>query len=176
MEQAKKLQEEIDALYHWSQVWQLVFHPDKCHILHIGKKSLNQEYYMGTGEDRVKLGATVEEKDLGVTIDNKLAFSEHCNRIVTKANKLLGIIRRTWVNIDIENFNRIYKGIVRPIIEYASSIYNPRLVQDRKKVEGVQRRATKMVNGLSEKSYEERLHVCSRPTYTYLQKGKRGHD
>ena len=142
VEQAKILQDEIDALYNWTQVWQLLFHPDKCHVLHIGYKTINQDYYMGDDETRVKLETTELEKDLGVTVDNKLTFSEHCSRIVTKANKLIGIIRRTWVNIDKDNFNRIYKGIVRPIIEYASSIYSPRLIADRNKVEGVQRRAT----------------------------------
>ena len=53
---------------------------------------------MGEGEDAVELDTTEKEKDLGVTIDNKLKFSEHCNRIVLKANKLIGIIRRTFIN------------------------------------------------------------------------------
>lgn len=166
-EQAEKLQEEIDKLYNWSQVWQLLFHPDKCHILHLRKKSMNHEYYMGTDQDKIKLNTTEEEKDLGVTVDNKLTFSEHCNKIVTKANKILGIISRTLTQIDKDNFNRIYKGIVRPIVEYASSIYNPRLIADRNKIEGIQRRATKMVTGQSNKSYEERLRYLTLPTLVY---------
>ena len=76
-EQAKKLQEEIDKLYNWSQVWQLLFHPDKCHILHLGNKSINHEYYMGTDQNKIKLNPMEAEKDLGVTVDNKLTFSEH---------------------------------------------------------------------------------------------------
>ena len=71
------------------------------------------------------------------------------------------------MNLDKDNFNRIYKGMVRPIIEYASSIYNPRLIVDRIKVEGVQRRATKMVIGQGDKSYEERLNFLELPTLTY---------
>ena len=166
-EQAEKLQEEIDKLYNWSQVWQLLFHPDKCHILHLGNKSINHEYYMGTDQDKIKLKSTEAEKDLGVTVDNKLTFSEHCNKIVTKANRILFIIRRTLTQIDKDNFNKIYKGIVRPIVEYASSIYNPRLIADRNKIEGVQRRATKMVTGLRDMSYEQRLRYLALPTLVY---------
>ena len=67
--QAKKLQEEIEKLRSWSQVWQLLFHPDKCYILHIGNTSINHEYYMGTDQNKVKLNTTEAEKELGVTVE-----------------------------------------------------------------------------------------------------------
>ena len=76
-------------------------------------------------------------------------------------------MRRTLTQIDKDNFNKIYKGIVRPIVEYASSIYNPRLIADRNKIEGVQRRATKMVTGLRDMSYEQRLRYLALPTLVY---------
>ena len=37
---------------------------------------------------------TMEEKDLGIIIDNKLNFQNHINKQVNKANQKLGLINR----------------------------------------------------------------------------------
>jgi len=117
-EDAAELQENIDAIYKWSLEWQLLFHPDKCHIVHFGKSNIRHNYHMGD----MLLGTTEEEKDLGVVTDNKLRFSKHCDKIVTSCNKILGIMRRNISHIDKTVFNYLYKGIVRPVIEYASTV------------------------------------------------------
>ena len=45
---------------------------------------------------------TNEEKDLGITIDNKLDIHEHINIQVRKANQKLGLINRTFKYLDKE--------------------------------------------------------------------------
>ena len=162
-----ELQEEIDALYEWSIKWQLQFHPDKCHVLQLGSRRELNNYTMGNENNITHLEITEEEKDLGVIVDSKLKFSKHCDKVVNSANKLLGIMRRNFTFIDIKNFNLIYKGIVRPVIEYASSVYNPILQKDIEKIESIQRRGTKMVIGLGNKTYQERLRCLNLPTLTY---------
>ena len=61
----------------------------------------------------------------------------------------------------------MYKGIVRPLIEYAAPVYNPILARDVNRIEGIQRRATKMVIGLEDKTYEQRLRYLDLPTLKY---------
>ena len=61
----------------------------------------------------------------------------------------------------------LYKGLVRPILEYAAPVWNPYMVKDITALEGVQRRATKMIPGLSELSYGDRLRRINLPTLTY---------
>ena len=166
---AEIFQENIKELWKWSVEWQLHFHPDKCHILHLGKSNMNQRYYMGAGDTtpHTHLKATMEEKDLGVVVDDQLKFSNHCDRIVNTANKLLGIMRRAFTWLDKTTFSLVYKGVIRPVIEYASSVYSTMLMKDINKIESIQRRATKMVIGLSDKSYEERLNYLNLPTLRY---------
>lgn len=41
------------------------------------------------------LAVTGFEKDLGVNIDSDLTFKEHVNHVTAKANRILGVIRRT---------------------------------------------------------------------------------
>ena len=165
-EDAEVFQENIRKLWKWSIEWQLKFHPDKCHVHHLGKSNENHHYFMG--EDvRTDLETKEEEKDLGVLTDNKHKFSRHCDKIVTSANKLLGIMRRSFTHLDKINFCLIYKAIIRPVIEYASSVYDPILMKDMNKLESIQRRATKMVEGVQDKSYEERLKYLDLPSLRF---------
>ena len=166
---AHMFQENIKELWKWSLDWQLHFHPDKCHILHMGKTNEKHRYYMGAGDDspHTHLKQTQEEKDLGVVVDNQLIFSSHCDKVVNTANKLLGIMRRSFCYLDKNIFSLVYKGIIRPIIEYASSVYDPILMKDVNKIESIQRRATKMVIGLADKNYEERLRALDLPTLRF---------
>ena len=122
---------------------------------------------MGEGDSKTNLEATEEEKDLGVIVDHQLKFSSHCDKIVNAANRLLGIMRRAFTNLDKITFSLVYKGIIRPVIEYASTVYDPILLKDMNKLESIQRRATKMVIGLADKSYEERLRYLDLPTLRY---------
>jgi hypothetical protein len=44
---------------------------------------------------------TIAEKDVGVTIDNKLSFDKHITEKVNKANSIIGVIRRTLEYLDL---------------------------------------------------------------------------
>ena len=71
------LQEDIDQLAKWANIWQLRFNADKCKVLHIGRNNPNNQYTMPTADGRIELETTVLEKDLGVNVDPELKFSEH---------------------------------------------------------------------------------------------------
>jgi len=120
-----------------------------------------------TDEDEHVLEVVSEEKDLGVTIDKKLTFSKHVTNQVNKANKIIGAIRYTFATIDSNNFLPLYKSIVRPHLEYATVICGPKLKRDRDTLEQVQRRATRLVSGLSHLSYPERLRNLNLPTLEF---------
>jgi len=51
----------------------------------------------------------------------------------------------------------LYKTLVRPHVEYCVSAWNPHYVKDKKLIPKIQRRFTKMINNMEEKTYEERL-------------------
>jgi hypothetical protein len=61
-------------------------------------------------------------------------------------------------DITTEIFLPLYKVLVRPIIEYCSSVWSPMLMKDKIEIEKVQRRATKTIRSLSHLSYSERLY------------------
>ena len=69
----------------------------------------------------------------------------------------MDMIRKTFSYIDKDMFNPLYKTFVRPMLEYAPQVWNPYLEKHITALEKVQRRATKIVPELMDKSYEERL-------------------
>ena len=66
------------------------------------------------------LEAAKEEKDLGVIIDEKLKFDKHTEAQVNKANKVLGLLRRSFETLDKETLVWLFKALVRPHLEYCN--------------------------------------------------------
>ncbi|XP_076034509.1 uncharacterized protein LOC143021108 [Oratosquilla oratoria] len=159
----KFLQEDIICMRQWSDQWLLSFHPKKCKSMRIGRTEVpHGNYYMK--EQLLEVG---HEKDLGVIIDNRLNFSEYINMKINMANKITGLIRRTFVSLDEVIFKQLYVALVRPHLEYANQAWAPYLVKDIEAIENVQRRATKLVPTLKNLSYEERLRKLKIPTLAY---------
>lgn len=99
---------------------------------------------------------TSTEKDIRILTGEKLIFSDHLAEI-NKPTKLVGLIRGTYVHLDPQVFNTLYTAIVRPHIEYANQIWCPYFVKDIEAIENVQCRATKLVPGVKDLGYEERI-------------------
>ena len=96
--------------------WQLLFNASKCKCMHLGKKN-DKHNYIISEEGQIELEETMEEKDLGIWVDNELGFKDHINKVVNKANSTLGIIRRSYTYLDRQNLVLLYKALVRPLLE-----------------------------------------------------------
>ena len=108
-----RLQDDIGNLEDWSDLWLLKFHPDKCHLLTLGKLE-NIMYchrYKVSGKE---IEHTFEEKDLGVVMDSDLTFGDHITEKVKKANSIIAIIRRSFSSLQKDTFVKFYTAFVRP--------------------------------------------------------------
>jgi len=74
------------------------------------------------------------------------------------------MVRRNFKRLDVEGFRIIYKGYIRPHLEYCIQAWSPFLVKDELVLENVQCRATKLVHGFKNFSYEERLQILGLTT------------
>jgi len=163
----EKLQNNIFNACEWAIKWQMIFNVKKCKTMHIGKNEPS-EYFMKDAEGKIcKIQLVDSEKDLGVTFDDKLTFNKHIHLKVNIANRNLGLIAKSFTYLDKEMFLQLYKALVRPHLEYASVIWNPRYKKDIIAIENVQRRATRMMSNLKNLDYKNRLIHVGLPTMEY---------
>ena len=155
MEDEISLQNDLDKLVEWTNIWLLKFNPDKCKVMKLGHNTPFQ-YSMEENGQTYLLQETTEEKDLGIYVCNNLKFGLQCSKAAKKSMSVLGLIRRHFRRIDKDDF-KILNCYVRPHVENCIQAWSPYLVKDIKCLEQIQRRATKMVCGLANKTYEERI-------------------
>ena len=92
--------------------------------------------------------ANVESrKYLGVTITNDLQWNTHISNVCTKANRTLGFLRRNLYSCPPDVKEAAYKGLVRPVLEYGSSVWDPHTLGLQEELEKVQNRAARFVTG-----------------------------
>jgi Reverse transcriptase (RNA-dependent DNA polymerase)/Endonuclease-reverse transcriptase len=153
-ENSALLQSDLDNLCSWASEWQLSIALSKSNVLYVGKRNPKLEYNLG-GHILEDIGPNC--KDLGVYISANLDSSVHCENIVSKASRISGLIHRSFISKDRNLKVQAFKTYVRPILEYASVVWNPHLLCDINNIEKVQRRFTKRLFYNSALSYDERL-------------------
>ncbi|CAM4719459.1 unnamed protein product [Caretta caretta] len=144
LEGRDRIQSDLDKLEDWAKRNRMRFSEDKCRVLHLGQKNPMHCYGLGTDW----LGSSSAEKDVGITVDKKLAVSQQCALVAKKANGILGCISRSMASRWRDVIIPFYSALVRPHLEYCVQFWGPHYRRDVDKLERVQRRAIKVIRGL----------------------------
>lgn len=83
------------------------------------------------------------EKDLGITVDCNLAFTDNIVELVSKAHKTMGFIVRSTKGFSVECCLRLFDSLVMPVLEYGCIIWSPQYEVWTKTIERVQRKFLK---------------------------------
>jgi hypothetical protein len=153
------LKASLQSLESWSIKWKLNISPTKCKALYIGLHNSQEPYFL----NGTQIESTECIRDLGVLIDSSLSFSQHYDHIIKiaylKSHQLLRVLKTR----DLPTLIFAYKTYVRPQLEYATEVWNPRFKKDSERMERVQRTFTRLAfrkSGLERQSYEDRLEIC----------------
>jgi hypothetical protein len=143
-----QLQKDLDELIKWENEWSMEFHPDKCKLLRVTNKMnpIHSDYHMHSQ----KLSTVDTAKYLGVVLHKKLSWKPHVDAMCKKADKTRGFLQRNLRGCPQDVKSQCYKTYVRPILEYASVVWDPAGEGNqhlRYQVEMVQRRAARSVTG-----------------------------
>jgi hypothetical protein len=132
-----------------------VLKPDKCKVLHISKSK--NPIINSYSVNNHNLKAVDHHKHLGIWLQKSLSWDCHVNAICAKANRILGLIRRSFGNKNPTAVKTAFLALVRPILEYASPIWSHCSQSNLKKLEKVQANASKIILGATNSTNNETI-------------------
>ena len=140
------LQEDLEKLETWENQWCMSFNPSKCSTISITRKKKRIIHHYSLHNqilDKVD-SATY----LGVELSSDLTWANHINKTTKKANSRLAFVKRNLPINSVKVKEAAYKGIVRPILEYSSSVWDPHHQKYKDQLEMVQHRAARFALGI----------------------------
>ena len=147
------IQRNIDIVNEWCREWNMEINISKCVVMHCGKNNPNFNYNL----NEVSLKSVQNYEDLGVLIDNKLSFSDHCLKVRNKSTRTMMYIKQCVTTRNRNTMLKLFTSLVRPILDYCAPFWSPHLVKDIDLIEQVQRRFTKLISGCQNLTYQQRL-------------------
>lgn len=157
------LQQDLNSVFEWSTDWLLPLNIEKCVVLHMGRNNPSLPYFI----DSCPLKCVTSHCDLGVIVNSDLSWSDHTASVCRRANSKLFLIRKCFSHMSSQSASKLFATYVRPILEFAVSVWNPDLIRDKTSLESVQRRATRLPFGRVRPSYEERLSLAHLTTFEH---------
>ena len=107
----------------WEKKWLMEFNPSKCEILSLTcKRSPTAYSYTLHGHTLNRVKST---KYVGLTITSDLNWNKHINNITARANQSLGFVKSNVTTRSRNIKAKVYKALVRPRLEYCSTVWNP---------------------------------------------------
>ena len=148
----ESLEKDTAALIKWFRDNYLKLNADKCHLLisnHSRDIVINVEEEIIECESSVKL--------LGVTLDNKLNFSDHVSNICKKASQKLHALARISNHMSQNKLRTLMKAFIESQFGYCPLIwmFHSRALNNR--INRIHERALRLVYKNSNLSFEELL-------------------
>ena len=152
-EDQKVVQKDLNMLEDWTGDSKMKFNVQKCKVMHLGARNRIFNYFLGGQQ----LMTVDEERDLGVVLSSSLKCSAQCSSVYRKAGQILGMMGRVICYRSRDVLLRLYKALVRPHLEYCVQAWAPYYDKDKRLLEKIQHRFTRMIPGLASLPYRQRL-------------------
>ena len=138
------LNQDLTTLNNWAMRWRVNFNAAKTEYMIFTNKHQTPKY------PALYLGNTIikqvnEHTHLGLTLDKKLTWKPHINRICTKASQRITDIKPIRHLIPKTTSINLYKTLSRPILEYCDVIFDNTTKEMKKLIDHVQREALLMI-------------------------------
>ena len=136
------LQKDLKSLEEWADTWGMRFNATKCYILSTRNKS-SYHYQL----NNVILKQVQNNPYLGVLFSEDLKWTDHITKITKKANSTLGFLRRNLKYCPTKCKRAAYLSMVRSVLEYGATLWDPYLQKEINMLEQVQRKALRFIAG-----------------------------
>ena len=135
------LQNDLNKIAEWEFMWQMQFNIDKCFILRVGRPK-HKLVHLYTLHNQ-NLSETDSAKYLGLTITSDIQWNQHINNITNKANSIYLAFCAETLEFPLRPLKHMPTNLVRPHLEYASTIWDPHTQKNIHKLDMIQRIAAR---------------------------------
>lgn len=135
-EDYNELQKNLDRVSEWCDKWGMGINLHKTVQMCFPRQ--RSTYIHTYNINGTNLTSVCEYKYLGVYLTIQLCWYRHIDYVIARACRVLGMLRRNAKCFPLETRNLLYKTNIRPILEYACTIWDPWTVTDITKLERVQ--------------------------------------
>ena len=139
------LASDLNTLPYWAKTWQMDCNVSKCAVLSVATKRHISAYDYFTGSQQIP--CTDNQDYLGVTINTKLSWQPHINKVQNKVSKTIGLLKRTLRAAPQQVRQTAYEVLVRPMLEFATCAWTPHTKTGIQTIERIQRSSARFLIG-----------------------------
>ena len=171
----KYIQPYLHKVFAWSKQNKFLLNPDKTTCTLFTPDPAEYTSNLDLTINNKALPMATHPKVLGLTLDPKLTYSTHIHNISVQAHKPLQIIKAltaTGWGKQKETLMATYKAVMRPALEYASSVWSPIASSTSiNKLQVMQNAALRTATGCSQDTNIQHLHdrTLTLPIHEHLQ-------
>ena len=151
-----KVNSDLDKLARWASQWLVNFNPTKTKYLIFSKRT-SIPIYPDLYLDGKKLSKVNAHCHLGLTLSDNMCWDKHIREKCTKALKRVTLLKRIGLKVPATTKRDIYISFIRPLLEYASVIYDNCSTHMSDMLENVQRQAAITITGAYNNTNHGRL-------------------
>ena len=131
---------------------------------HVATLWTNSSYYL----NGIKIDSVKSQNDLGILFDHQLKFHPHTTDVAAEANRLLGLIRKSFNYLDPDMLVKLFVTACCPsyfgTLQFGMGLL---FILNQRKIEKIQRRATRLLSLIRDRPYGERLLILQSPFLAY---------
>ena len=171
----KYIQPYLHKVFAWTKQNNLLLNPDKTTCTLFTPDPAEYTSNLDLTINNKALPMATHPKVLGLTLDPKLTYSTHIHNISVQAHKPLQIIKAltaTGWGKQKETLMATYKAVMRPALEYVSSVWSPIASSTSiNKLQVMQNAALRTATGCTQDTNIQHLHdeTLTLPIHEHLQ-------
>lgn len=153
---SQKLNNDLSEIKDWARKWLVTINPSKTECMTFSAKRIKPPHPDLFYADN-KIIEVAQHTHLGVVLCNNLSWRAHIFKIYEKASKRLNILKGIKYKVDRSTLRKLYKSLVRPLMEYADVLWDGCTDSESDLLEHVQYEAAKIVTGAMKGTSKQRL-------------------
>ena len=153
------LQSDLNAVYNWSVINNMLFNSDKFELVRYESKASKQTQAETSysSNDGSIINETKHVRNLGVTLSNDATFNQHITDRCELVKAKVAWILRTFHSRDRLPMLTLWKTLVLCHLDYCSQLWSPSDVGSTQRLELLQKAFTSRIEGMSSLNYWDQL-------------------